>query len=334
MLGLRLNLMCVVRTAYDASCKWTRTRSLYRAWHQKAPTSLIQSSQRPSLTCVVVGYCIVSVRSRMARMRAIDESHVLATVDSHLTECSFAAGSISAACRTKGRAAATAAEDDPDRYADPIDFVKYIDSLQELGFTYSSQPGERDTGTNRRVLQYLRAESYNDRKFQQIIGAADAGFVDYVDANLGRKWDGYIDPEHCIAVHADHWGVSTEGFLKYPAKGVGEVNWADFLGWGGDLVSFYAKWQGDGDGDAAWCSDELFTPGETFDLRDMIEDADAYNMGTAMHTGSATVAELTRENLIEGARAAGFVLCRLATSKPQPYTSPMKAHVLAWLCIF
>ena len=283
-----------------------------------------------SLTFVVDEPCAVSVQSR------IHASHVPAIAGSHLIEGSFAAGSISAVCRTKGRAAATAAEDDPDRYADPIDFVKYIDSIQQLGFAYSSQPGERDTGTNlnRHVLQYLRADSYNDRKFQQIIGAADTGFVDYVDANLGRKWDGYIDPEHCIAVHADHWGVSTEGFLKYPAKGVGEVNWADFLGWGGDLVSFYAKWQGDGDGDAAWCSDELFTPGETFDLRDMIEDADAYNMGTAMHTGGATVAELTRENLIEGARAAEYVLCRRATTESQSYISPMKAHMLAWLCIF
>ena len=127
--------------------------------------------------------------------------------------------------------------------------------------TYTDTTGD-STGVNRLVLQYVRAESYNDAKFKQIIGAANDGFTEYVDRTHNRRlWTGYIDPKECVTVHADHWAVSTEGFLQYPAAVPGDVNWADFLGWGGDLISFYGVWRKEWGGDTGWCPDHLFTPG-------------------------------------------------------------------------
>ncbi len=177
--------------------------------------------------------------------------------------------------------------------------MKYVEQLLDLAKTFTASTGD-NTGVDRLVLQYMRALNYNDAKFWVIIGKANSDFVAYVDHSHTRRVAGYVDPKACTAVHADHWAVSTEGFLQYPTKGIGKVNWADFLGWGGDLISFYGKWRSDGKGAAGWCPSHLFTPGTTFNLRDIIEDADAFNMGTVLHAGKSDIAALVRQNLLAG----------------------------------
>lgn len=217
------------------------------------------------------------------------------------------AGAISAECRAAAASRAQTTNDDISRYADPEDFVIYIEGLRDLATKFTADTGD-GTGVNRLVLQYLRSNAYNDEEFKRIIGAAQADFVQYVDrTHYSSLWSGYIDPKECLAVHADHWAVSTEGFLQYPAPAPGDVNWADFLGWGGDLISYYGIWRQNWGGDAAWCRDHLFTPGTTFDLRDMIEDADAFNMGTQIHTGASDdIGALVRDNLLGGGYADRF----------------------------
>ena len=177
--------------------------------------------------------------------------------------------------------------------------MTYVEELLDLSKKFKADKGD-NTDVNRLVLQYMRTLKYNGPEFQNIIDGANSDFVAYVDDSDTKRVAGYVDPKACTAVHADHWAVSTEGFLKHPALGPGEVNYADLLGWGGDYISFYGKWLHDGDAAAGWCPTHLFTPGTTFDLRDMIEDADAFNMGTVLRAGTSDIAALVRQNLLDG----------------------------------
>jgi hypothetical protein len=114
--------------------------------------------------------------------------------------------------------------------ADPADSVRYIEDLFKLVQAFTLKRGDR-TGVNRLVLQCQLFEAYNIFFFLGILGIANKGFVSYVGSSA-RRYDSSVDPEHCIAVRANHWAVCTwtEGFLQVPAAGPGAVNWADLLG--------------------------------------------------------------------------------------------------------
>jgi hypothetical protein len=81
----------------------------------------------------------------------------------------------------------------------------------------------------------------------------------------------------------------------------------DFTGWGGDLITFYAEWRKAG-APPDYCAATLFSATATtsFGLEDLIEDVDAYNIAVSVRAGDGDIAELVRQNLLEGGTASRF----------------------------
>ena len=96
-------------------------------------------------------------------------------------------------------------------------------------------------------------------------------------------------------------------FLKgKPDTGTSETNRGDVAGWGGDWMTFYGEWRRDSDttpsgGDYARAKMVNLKDETTFKMRDLVEDADCYNIGIKLLADSSlSIADEIAKNLEEG----------------------------------
>ncbi|MFN8074361.1 MAG: DUF1906 domain-containing protein [Kineosporiaceae bacterium] len=164
-------------------------------------------------------------------------------------------------------------------------FVAYIRRLYALAVEY-------DKGDpNQRVLEFLRAEEYNDLLWGQLIGSADDGFLRKVEAAGVTRIREIRDPFYGINLGVGHLAASCNGVLvKGVPKGTA-TNRGDVAGWGGDWFTFYGEWRRDSGtfaSGSAYCREKLAKVSDlgTFKLTDLLEDADAYNLAVALRGGA------------------------------------------------
>ncbi|KAL8943734.1 MAG: hypothetical protein Q9211_000883 [Gyalolechia sp. 1 TL-2023] len=182
--------------------------------------------------------------------------------------------------------------------ADP--FVEYVRRLYDLAKEYG---GERPA--NQLVMEWLRHEEYNDLQWKALIGGVDDGFTEYVEKAGVSSIATFRDPGYGLDVKASHLGACMNGvFLKGPSTGT-DTNRADVAGWGGDWMTFYGEWRRDHDQQPSggnYCREHMANAEETtFKLRDLIEDADCYNIGIRLRANpSLSIADEVEQNLASG----------------------------------
>ena len=158
-------------------------------------------------------------------------------------------------------------------------FIVYLGRLHSLATKYGG-----DKPANQLVMEWLRHEEYNDFQWRVLIGGVDDDFIAYVK-NAGIKTIAWVrDPGYNIDFKVSHLGACMNGvFLKGKASG-SSTNRGDVAGWGGDWMTFYGEWRRDVDKEPSggeYCRDHMCNNVDdtTFKLRDLIEDADCYNIG-------------------------------------------------------
>ncbi|KAI4172279.1 MAG: hypothetical protein LQ348_006807 [Seirophora lacunosa] len=185
----------------------------------------------------------------------------------------------------------------------PVDpFVAYLRRLHELATQYGG-----DRPANQLVMEWLRHEEYNDFQWKALIGGVDDDFIAAVE-KAGVKSIGFFrDPGYGIDVKVSHLGACMNGvFLKGLADDTG-INRGDVAGWGGDWITFYGEWRRDSDDEPAggkYVRDHManIEDDTTFKLRDLIEDADCYNIGMRLRAN----ARLSIADEVERVLASGY----------------------------
>ncbi|KAL8676626.1 MAG: hypothetical protein Q9186_006874 [Xanthomendoza sp. 1 TL-2023] len=161
--------------------------------------------------------------------------------------------------------------------ADP--FIAYLRRLHGLALEYRG-----DRPANQLVMEWLRHSEYNGIQWKALIGGVDDDFTKHVEKAGVAAIPTFKDPEYGLDIKISHLGACMNGvFLKGPATGT-DTNRADVTGWGGDWMTFYGEWRRDSDDQpkgGKYCLDHMCNTKDdtTFKMRDLVEDADCYNVG-------------------------------------------------------
>ncbi|MEV0004578.1 glycoside hydrolase domain-containing protein [Micromonospora sp. NPDC050980] len=178
---------------------------------------------------------------------------------------------------------------------DPISevdtFVSYINTL----LTWA-----RDYGGNRPadqlVMEFLRHEDYNNAQWQLMIGGIDEGFKNHALERLRQSGSLMIrdfrDTFYGVDIKVSHLGASLNAAYLQAQPGGTLTNRGDVGGWGGDWMTFYGEWRRDSESYSSgltYCREKLakVDGNGTFKLRDLIEDADAYNLAKEIRNGTS-----------------------------------------------
>ncbi|ONK10562.1 putative peptidoglycan binding domain protein [Streptomyces sp. MP131-18] len=174
-------------------------------------------------------------------------------------------------------------------------FIVWLNEVYSLALDY-------DRGDPAlRVMEYLRADGYNDVAWWALLGTIDHQFVEYVNDSGLERMTRFRDPAAGDLYDVSHFGASCNGVLL---KGIPDprtnFNEADMATWAGDLITFYADWRRahgrTGVSGFEYCLDELAKIGgeNSFANHDMIADIDALEIGTALRFGASLPEELQR----------------------------------------
>lgn len=186
----------------------------------------------------------------------------------------------------------------------PEEFVAYIGRVYDLAVQY---PNKGSKTANQLVMEWGRHIDYSDSiglgdlvhplllasrlEWGWLAGSIDQDFVEYVNKAGIVMLQTLKDPFYPINTHISHTlAAMNVAYLSGSPSGA-DINKADAAGWGGDWWQFYGDWRNDMDKKTRWangtnyCADNLATASSTshFKLLDMVEDADGYNIGMALH---------------------------------------------------
>ena len=212
-----------------------------------------------------------------------------------------------------------------DRSGSSVAFVAYIRKLYNLAVQYAASEyphSKQSHSPNVLVAEWLRHADYNDNKWTALVGPIDRGFTQAVNKAGIQMIDFIVEPEYHQQIKVSHLGACINGVLVAGEAGPQSTNAGDVTGWGGDLITFYGEWQLAVHGGkktsphyikrAPHPSGSEFARQNlandhptTFKLRDMVEDADCYNIATQLlHNGGSTnIADLIESNLRNGYRS-------------------------------
>jgi len=178
----------------------------------------------------------------------------------------------------------------------PVDaFVAYVQSLYDLAVSYG---GTRSP--SQLVMEFLRHEDYADDKWTELIGDLDHAFVSFVLASGVQMIRQVRDPFYGIDLKVSHLGASCNGVYLHGRPAGTATNRGDVADWGGDWMTFYGEWRRDSasySSGLTYCQEKLAKVDGvgTFKLRDLVEDADAYNIATKVLAG-ANIADVVYAN--------------------------------------
>jgi hypothetical protein len=139
-------------------------------------------------------------------------------------------------------------------------------------------------------MEFLRHEDYNDVQWRRLIGELDDGFVNHVNSSGVQMIKEVREPFYGIDIHVSHFGATCNGiYLKGRPSGT-STGRGDVVGWGGDWMTFYGEWRRDSGSFSSgytYCDQKLakVDGNGTFKLRDLIEDADGYNIAMRVRDG-------------------------------------------------
>ncbi|RZU48694.1 putative peptidoglycan binding protein [Krasilnikovia cinnamomea] len=148
------------------------------------------------------------------------------------------------------------------------------------------------------VLQFLRWGRYDTFQFNNLVGPIVWPWENLFTSRNLTPMRTLREPNTGIDYSIAHWAYSCEGVL---AGGTVEdpngFNASDVAGWGGDLMTFYGDWRRESNrvpSGLAFCREKLArqTDDNSFKLRDMLEDADAYNVAMNLRAGAKITDEL------------------------------------------
>lgn len=184
--------------------------------------------------------------------------------------------------------------------ASPLEeFLDYVGLLylEAQAYWNKAPAGAKPADPNELVLQYLRHEEYNDTRWRALIGGVDSGFVAQIKDQQISMVREIRDPFFGVDLKVSHLGASCNGALVEGRPSGTGTNRGDVAGWGGDLMTFYGEWRRDSlsyPSGLTYCREKLAkvtgdSGGGTFKLRDLIEDADAYNLAARIRAGANVI---------------------------------------------
>ncbi|MEU0479585.1 glycoside hydrolase domain-containing protein [Streptosporangium sp. NPDC006013] len=175
-------------------------------------------------------------------------------------------------------------------------FVAYINRLYALATQYTGS----SKNPSQLVMEFLRHEDYSDSYWRALIGEHDEGFVNHVKAAGVTMIKEVRDPFYGIDINVAHFGANCNGvYIAPPPSGIG-VSRSEVTGWGGDLMTFYGEWRRDSESYSSgytYCIEKLakVDGAGSFKLRDLIEDADSYNITMKVLKGNKNIADAVDE---------------------------------------
>lgn len=180
--------------------------------------------------------------------------------------------------------------------ASPADLMKYIREIYDLALLYK---GKGRDDADQRVTEWLRHAppplGYNNDKWDDLAGKVDVDWIVFVNAKGKTLMHFAADPLYPVNIKVSHLGASIDGALRWPQPSHKGISIGDVTGWGGDLITFYNEWQhSKTTSGSKFCWETLARPGDrgTFKLRDLIEDADAFNISTTLKdTKTSSIAD-------------------------------------------
>ena len=156
-------------------------------------------------------------------------------------------------------------------------------------------------------MEWLRHRDYNNIQWTALIGGIDDTFTTRVEAAGITMLDTFSDPEYPgLNVKISHFGACINALFILGNPPAGQINRGDVAGWGGDWITFYGNWRRDHDqfpsgGDYARARMANLVDNNTFKMRDLVEDADCYNIGITLKANpSVSIADQVSRNLREG----------------------------------
>lgn len=197
-----------------------------------------------------------------------------------------------------GTDTASASVNEPSAPADA--FVAYVRQLYDLAVSYG---GTRPP--SQLVMEFLRSDIYANAPWRALIGDVDRAFINHVKSVGIIEIHEVRDPFYGIDLHVNHLAASCNGvYLTGQPAGTGTSR-GDVAGWGGDWLTFYGEWRRDSASFASgltYCNERLakVDGNGTFKLRDLIEDADAYNMAMRVRAGANIADEVAATYLGAG----------------------------------
>ncbi|WP_433307735.1 glycoside hydrolase domain-containing protein [Actinoplanes sp. CA-030573] len=173
------------------------------------------------------------------------------------------------------------------------DFIAYIRQLYSLAVSYGGSKNPSQL-----VLEYLRHDKYDNFVWTKLIGGIDQGFIDKVDGSGIKKIYELRDPFYGVDLHVNHLGATCNGVYVVGKPATVTSGKGDVAGWGGDLMTFYGEWRRDSDSYSSgytYCQEKLakVNANTTFELRDLTEDADGYNIAMRLRSGVDIVTAVT-----------------------------------------
>ncbi|KAI9766205.1 MAG: hypothetical protein M1839_005007 [Geoglossum umbratile] len=212
----------------------------------------------------------------------------------------------------------------------PEELVAYIGRVYDLAVKY---PNKGSRTANQLVMEWGRHSDYADTggfrglEWRILAGDIDTGFTDYVNNAGIIMLHTLKDPFYPINTTISHTlAAMNVVYLEGSASGT-DINKADVAGWGGDWWQFYGDWRNNMSIKESWanganyCADNLATASSTthFKLSDMVEDADAYNIGLALRNDhTLTIVNQLHDLLLDGGyktRMARFYKGRFGGTK-------------------
>ncbi|WP_128433243.1 glycoside hydrolase domain-containing protein [Streptomyces cyaneus] len=167
-------------------------------------------------------------------------------------------------------------------------FVVGLQKLEAAADFYDDPQGK---SRNQLVLEFFRYGIYDSLAWNVLLDPIDEKWIKHVKARdiSVRDFLEFTDPVTQATLGTQHLMASTEGIAEY-ASNTSEANFGDTVGWGGDLMTFYAEWRKNRNAyptGLAFCQDRLARPDvdSTFGYGDFLEDADAFNLGLRIRSG-------------------------------------------------
>ena len=202
----------------------------------------------------------------------------------------------------------------------PVDppFVAYLRRIYALALQHGG-----NKNPNQLVMEWLRHVDYNNIQWTTLIGGIDDSFITRVEAAGVQMLDTWPDPEFPgLNAKISHFGACMNGVFTQGAAPAGRINRGDVTGWGGDWITFYGNWRRDKDqipsgGDYARLRMANLVDDNTFKMRDLVEDADCYNIGLTLKANpSLSIADEVAKNFADGykTRMRRFVNGRFGTN--------------------
>ncbi|WP_331721106.1 glycoside hydrolase domain-containing protein [Streptomyces sp. NBC_00454] len=178
-----------------------------------------------------------------------------------------------------------------------IEFVRYLEWLYPLAVRYEKgDPTEL-------TLEYARKDAYKGAKWGVLIGNVPGEFVDFVAGNgTPQTLPEFKDPVTGYALDKQHlMAVANGHYLKPQLGDLAMTNVGDVVGWGGDLITFYAEWRRDVaayPSGYVYCKEKLGRIGaaSTFGFNDLLCDVDGYLFARRMEDGRRPLLTVVREH--------------------------------------